>query len=148
MSSRVLYWIALLAPCSGEHSLFWKMLQLHQKKGPVNFWLWFYCQDPDEDWEALQGLILILFIPHITRCTFIWTISWWKLHMARHFWCTVSISSPGENILRVNSFKDPKICLKNWKTHPCNANWLKLKRISLKPTQISAGNIYILEALV
>ena len=30
------------------------MLQLHQQEGVVTF-LWFYCQDPDEDREALQG---------------------------------------------------------------------------------------------
>ena len=48
------------------------------------------------------------------------------------------------NILKVNSFyKDPEICLKNWKTRPCNADWLKTEKISGKPTQISAGNIYM-----
>ena len=47
------------------------------------------------------------------------------------------------NILRVNSFQDPKICLKIWKTQQCNADWLKTEKISARPTQISAGNIYV-----
>ena len=42
--------------------------------------------------------------------------------------------------------KGLKICLKTWRTPQCSANWLRIEKTSVRPTRVSAGNIYIMKS--